>query len=545
VIEDTVSHQIDPRTIKIVDASQEAVPSAGSPKDAPKSAPPEVLDAPDARTVPGWRDLSAGLTTDEPSSESRALVARMGYLARDQLGNGCLVARRRAHNPAVYALNSSQFEGLVHQELRKSGIRLAARELRACIDELKAEAAFRGVPVQVDRRVARTLNGDVVIALHDEKNTHVRISPNQVLVMAMGSDQLFYRSPFALPMVGPADAGDAKLLKKYINLKDDQFILYLAWVTYTLAHGKREGTTFPLLVLVGGQGTGKSHLSKATITLVDPSSKGVERLPSKLHDMAISSQSGHLLVYDNLRHLTAQQSDSLCIMATGGAATTRKLYTDDEQKLIQMHCAVVLNSIVGVVEQPDLAQRSLTLRLEPMAESARRSDDELFREFAKDLPAIMRGLFDLIAKILACLPSAVVTKPQRMVGFVRWIAAMERAQGLPEGVAPYQDLFAQVMSEGQLDSLQDNVVGAAILQFAEGLNEGEAEWQGTPADLYAKLTDAVLNDRLRMPRDWPDNAIALSKRLVSLQAALMTQGISVTFKRGKTRTIAVRKLGGQ
>jgi hypothetical protein len=261
--------------------------------------------------------------------------------------------------------------------------------------------------------------------------------------------------------------------------------------------------------------------------------------------MAISSQSGHLLVYDNLRHLTAQQSDSLCIMATGGAATTRKLYTDDEQKLIQMHCAVVLNSIVGVVEQPDLAQRSLTLRLEPMAESARRSDDELFREFAKDLPAIMRGLFDLIAKILACLPSAVVTKPQRMVGFVRWIAAMERAQGLPEGVAPYQDLFAQVMSEGQLDSLQDNVVGAAILQFAEGLDEGEAEWQGTPADLYAKLTDAVLNDRLRMPRDWPDNAIALSKRLVSLQAALMTQGISVTFKRGKTRTIAVRKLGGQ
>jgi hypothetical protein len=289
VIEDTVSHQIDPRTIKIVDASQEAVPSAGSPKDAPKSAPPEVLDAPDARTVPGWRDLSAGLTTDEPSSESRALVARMGYLARDQLGNGCLVARRRAHNPAVYALNSSQFEGLVHQELRKSGIRLAARELRACIDELKAEAAFRGVPVQVDRRVARTLNGDVVIALHDEKNTHVRISPNQVLVMAMGSDQLFYRSPFALPMVGPADAGDAKLLKKYINLKDDQFILYLAWVTYTLAHGKREGTTFPLLVLVGGQGTGKSHLSKATITLVQGSRTPALQTARHGHFLAVGS----------------------------------------------------------------------------------------------------------------------------------------------------------------------------------------------------------------------------------------------------------------
>lgn len=84
MIEDTVSPQIDPRTIKIVDTSQEAVPSARSPKDVSESAPPEVLDAPDAPPVRGRRDLSAGLTADEPSSESRALVARMGYLARDQ-----------------------------------------------------------------------------------------------------------------------------------------------------------------------------------------------------------------------------------------------------------------------------------------------------------------------------------------------------------------------------------------------------------------------------------------------------------------------------
>jgi hypothetical protein len=469
----------------------------------------------------------------------------MGHLARDQFGNGCLVQRRPKSNPVVYGLNTSQFEGLVRQQLRQAGIRLTPREFRACIDELKAEAAFRGVPVSVARRVARAANGDVVIALHDEKNSHVRISASHVLVMTMGSDVLFYRSPFALPMATPAPGGDVDLLRKYINLKHDQFILYLAWVTYTLAHGKVEGTTFPLLVLVGGQGTGKSHLSKITVALVDPNSKGVERLPSKIHDMAISAQAGHLLVYDNLRHLTAQQSDALCMMATSGVATGRKLYTDDAQHVIQMHSAVVLNSIFGVVEQPDLAQRSMTLRLEPMAESERRSDDELFQGFATDLPAIMGGLFDLISKTLACLPSAMVVKPHRMVGFVRWLAAMEKAHGLPGGVAPYQDLFAQVMNDGQLESLHENVVGSAILQLADRLEEFDDEWHGTPADLYAVLADHLLRERLRVPRDWPDNAIALSKRLIPLQAALMTQGIAVTFKRGKTRTITIRKLGGQ
>ena len=60
---------------------------------------------------------------------------------------------------------------------------MTQRELRACIEELKAEAAYRGVIVTVSRRVAIAADGDVVIALHDDKNTHVRISPNQVRVM--------------------------------------------------------------------------------------------------------------------------------------------------------------------------------------------------------------------------------------------------------------------------------------------------------------------------------------------------------------------------
>ena len=58
-----------------------------------------------------------------------------------------------------------------------------------------------------------------------------------------------------------------------------------------------------------------------------------------------------------------------------------------------------------------------------------------------DLPVIQRGLFDLIAQIMAHLPSVEVTNPQRMIDFVRWLAALEMVDGTPAGI--YQDVYAE------------------------------------------------------------------------------------------------------
>jgi hypothetical protein len=505
-----------------------------------------TLDNVDQSHATPTRVVNVDIDEEVPMSHITELVlGGRGFLACDQFGIPYLVSVDTGGNPVVYRLGSSDFEGRVVHLLREAGHRPKPREIKEYIETLKGQAQHSGRRVVVSRRVALAKNGDVLIALHDQLNTHVRIAPGSVSVLSQGSTELFYRSPFALPMAMPAPTGDLNLLKRYVNLNDEQFVLYLGWLTYTLAHAKVEGVAYPLLVLVGGQGTGKSHISKVTIRLVDPSAKGVQRLPANPHDMALSSQDGHLLAYDNLRKLTTQQSDSLCIMATGGSVAVRKLYTDDEIKVTQLHSAVVLNSIVGVVEQPDLAQRSLTIHLEPMQELERRTDNELLHDFEADLPVIQRGLFDLVARILAGLPKARVQKPQRMINFVRWLAAMEIARDLPQGMCPYQEAFELVINDGQRESLQDNIVGAVLMEFADTLNADASEWVGTPADLLGALSDLLIARTLRPPRDWPDNAIALSKRLIPLQAALMTQGISVTFKRGKTRTISIRKLGEQ
>jgi hypothetical protein len=126
-----------------------------------------------------------------------------------------------------------------------------------------------------------------------------------------------------------------------------------------------------------------------------------------------------------------------------------------------------------------------------------------------------------------------------MLEFVKWLAAMELADGIPVGI--YQLEYRSLLQQGQLDSLLENPVAAATIDLAEEL-EGQS-WKGTPTNLLERL-EKFTNQRTSRSRGWPLNAIALSKQLRSLQAGLSSQGIDVEFARGKHRTISIKFKGG-
>ncbi len=150
----------------------------------------------------------------------------------------------------------------------------------------------------------------------------------------------------------------------------------------------------------------------------------------------------------------------------------------------------------------------------------------------------MDGMFNFISKIFKCLPHAEVTNPERMIDFVKWLAAMEKADGVPVGV--YQAAYSDALNQGQLNCIQDNLLAAAVMNFSQDyLDE---LWSGTPDEFLIHLNKQQSQSILRS-RDWPQNAIALSKRLLPLQASLLTQGIRVEFSRGKKRNITISLLG--
>lgn len=435
------------------------------------------------------------------------------------------------------AVGSKALNNRIRQLGMNDGIKLRKNDLSDLNHSLQAEAEMAGVRQDVWNRVAQT-EGGIVIDLGDDKHTHVKITPGLVQLLGSGSNTLFSRSQVSKAMALPAQAGNLHPLEKYINLQPVQRLLFIAWISYTLAHPKLPASKFVILVLQGNQGSGKSLLCRIIQQLIDPSIVGVQIMPSNPKDLSIAAQNAHVLCYDNLRTISQSMSDILCTAATGGAISSRQLYSDADMNVIQLHVALVLNGIHSFIDQPDLAQRCLPLELLTISEGKRKSEVQFERDFQQDLPAIMGGLFELIANIFTHLPAVKVTNPERMIDFVRWLAAMERVDGAPAGA--YQAEYSRLLNQGQLDSLQDNLLASEVLDFARQQLDGT--WGGTPVELLNKLTMQA-SAQTQKSREWPQNAIALTKRLKPLQAGLMTQGVFLEFTRGKERMITVRVEG--
>lgn len=503
-------HPPQPEDVRQEGAAGERQPAPLARADEP---PPAALPALPERLA---RALSPPIEIFE-GQDGEAYLAEIGPLNRR--------ARRIA---------SRDTQHLIRENARQAGISLSTAEVKEIAQTLIAHAHTCGKRRAVWYRVA-PVDGGIEVDLCDEAGTRVRVTAGRVDLLTEGSETYFVRTPRCRPMAMPAASGDPRRLRRYVNLVEAEFVLLLAWITYTIAHPKSPTSKFVILVLLGGQGTGKTFLAELLLRLIDPSTIGVQRFPRSARDLAICAMNAHAAAFDNVRALHPAMSDAACIASTGGSVTTRQLYSDADLMQLPLHLAMIFTSIHAFVTEPDLAQRCLFATPPAIGEDRRRSEADLARRFEADLPAIQRGLFDLIAEIFRHLATVEVTSPERMIDFVRWLAAMEKVDGAPAGT--YQDYFSAVVNEGQLESLLDDVLGSTVLRFAAKQRQ---PWVGTPADLFDELT-ALVSRETQWSRAWPRNAISMSLRLRPLAAALLTQGVRVEFTRGRDRTITITR----
>ena len=410
---------------------------------------------------------------------------------------------------------------------------LKDKDIKAINDNITAHAEMDLVPVDIFLRVAPYKDG-IEIDLGDAKQTRIRITPGNVESISSGSNTVFCRSAITLPFDPPAKEGDVSLLKKYLkNLRAQLQVLLRGWISYTLAHPKVDTSKFVHLILVGSQGSGKSFLCRLLSKLIDPCTIGLQVMPNRIEDLIVAAQNSHLLLFDNVRKLSQMKSDALCVASTGGAISSRKKYTDDDQHINDLHIPLVLNGIFDFITESDLASRSLVLYLGDMDETKRLSEKELERTLKEDIPIILQGMFQLIADILKVLPEAKVLHPERMIDFCQWLAAMEMVDGAPPGA--YQELYSETLKEAQLNTLLENELAAAVYRMADKL---ESDWNGTPANLLHELNDTASFQAMRSP-DWPKSPESLGKRLRILKPALASQGVYLRFSHSGDRGIAI------
>ncbi|MFS1488137.1 ATP-binding protein [Vibrio splendidus] len=435
-------------------------------------------------------------------------------------------------------LESDRGEQMLRKFAKRVELRLVGKSVKEAFEEVKAIAWEHEQPlIKPQIRYGMAPSSDTV-TIDLSNGQIVQLSAQGVDVLdsmpASNEELYFQRSSFQLPMVTPklpcVDMKSAlKKLRDFINTDQDTFLLLVAYMTYLMAHPKVKGVPYPILMIQGEKGTGKSFFCNNVLRgLLDPSAVSAMAFP-KQSDFVLTINGMSLVVIDNLRSLTKRQSDLLCTVATKGTMTKRTLYKTAEVTMFELHSPLVLNGIHDFVKESDLASRCLRVNLEPMKKGNRRPEQELKADLEASMPEIFGALLTLASQALAILPDVEVIHEARMMDYAKWIGALERVWKLPEG--KLQKVYEKNVESLMASGMVDDSLTIALTSMVKKL--GGKAWKGKPSQLLSKLQEHEDSQYL------PKGAAALSAKIKGQESSLNANGIYFKFGRAAERYIMV------
>jgi hypothetical protein len=404
--------------------------------------------------------------------------------------------------------------------------------LQGALGVLEARAQFDGVTEPVHVRVAPGDGGSVLIDLGDDSWRAVRVGPGGWEVI--DRPPVRFRRPAGLrPLPTPERGGTVHDLRRFVNVSEADFLLFIAWITAALLS---QGP-FPVLPLAGEQGSAKSTTARVIRRLTDPHVCMLRSEPKAAHDLFIAATNGWVLAFDNVSFVPLWLSDNLCRLATGGGFATRQLYTDSEEVFLDAQRPVILTGIEEYVGRADLADRCVFLHLPTIAEPGRRTEAEFWAEFEAAHARLFGALLDALAGGLRLRPEVTLPRLPRMADFAVWGEAVCRSLGWPEGefLAAYQT-NRQSAHEA---ALEDSPVAPAV----RALMAGRGAWEGTATELLQEL-NGRRPESAKPPDRWPKGGRGLSGQLRRLAPALRAAGLDVAFKVDRDRRLRLTAVDG-
>jgi hypothetical protein len=482
--------------------------------------------------------LASGDATVETVKESPVeALMRMAGVDRVILGNdGRTYALVSVNGQAeCRELKSKALRNLLtHAALKATGKLPTPEAIAAVVGVLEATAEFGGVRAEVFLRVARGPSGlSYFLDLTDREGRIIEIRPD-------GWEQVteppvFFRraaGQLALPM--PARGGSLELLKKYVNVEEADWPLFIGWLTAAL----RPVGPHPILVLTSEQGAAKTTMLKVCRRLIDPNASPVRYQPKELRDLMIAARKSWLMAYDNITSLPVWLSNGFCGLATGTGFTIRSLGTDDEEILFVAQRPIIIDGINDFVERADLGDRSYFLHLPRISRSMRRTEEAFWADFDRDCALILGGLLDAMSAGMRVLPDIHLSGLSRLADAERWGEAVVRGLGWAPGT--FSNTLGINQAVANELSLEESPVAVAVIDLAIRC----PFFRGTMQELLKTLA-GLSGSGAGRSADWPKSARLLSVKLRQLAPQLRSIGIDVEFLReNHARVVTVALTAG-
>jgi hypothetical protein len=476
----------------------------------------------------GWTvcdfNVAPSKATDDPAAQIVRLALERCTLFHDP-ANQAYVETKKDGRRITQLVTDEMFGHMLRMAYTVATQKVAkAEQLRNAIAQLTAMAVETGKEYPVFCRLG-TDGNNIYFDLADAEGRIVEITKDKWRVMS--ADEVcpvrFRRPSTMLPLPVPERGGDklevlAKL-KPFFGVREEDFALLLGALVMCF----NPWGPFPIVLLLGRPGDGKSSIARAAAKLVDPTHLDGSNIPANDEDMAIRAQDGWLLIFDNVSKIDQELSDWLCRLSTGSAYGKRKLYTDSGQTVFRAKRPVIVTAVNDVVKAGDLLDRAL--RFELPALKTRRTERDLDAEFNSIRASAMGLLLDGVVSAMKNEAATIVENPPRLFDFARWATAAEAGLGLKTGafMASYRANRADVRG-----MILDDELGRQIIKLGD--------FSGTANELsirlgWSGLSEQQLKDRVG--------------ELRKLAPALEGEGVTIEFRsrsHGK-RLIVIRCAG--
>jgi 5S rRNA maturation endonuclease (ribonuclease M5) len=421
----------------------------------------------------------------------------------------------------IWAIDSNKLNiwlnSLYYNETKKP---LKKETIAQVISVLSAKAIFGNKkPIQLFNRVAINDNA----FWYDLTNSDYQSITTDGWKLVNETPILFNRYRHQKAQIEPAVNGDINRIFDYVNIKNSK-TLFICWLVTCFI----PDIPHTMAVFHGEQGSAKSTTCKLLKALIDPSELETLTLNRNERSLIVNLQQHWFLPFDNVSYISEENSDTLCRAITGGGLQQRKLFTNTEDCIFKFKKCFAINGINNVATRPDLLDRSILIELSRITEQERKELVEVERNFEKDLPYILGGVFDVLSKAIRIYPTIKLDKLPRMADFTRWGYAIGEALG-GFGETFVQEYLINIKKQ-DIEIINSNVIATLMIDFMKD----KAEWSGLVSELYNSLVQLAPSLGINpKSKSFPAQSNVLSRRLTELKSVLFSAGISYE-KVGKT-----------